>query len=123
MRTSIPLSGPMCRSAVQTYAQRLREAGAIAVELRQDQVEPCEDGDLEGDSVLYADWPTDALAQREAWDDDDEEPADPRPTVSIRTAAQYHRNLLLLGRDEAFAADWLSGLPAPREEAPGEAEK
>jgi hypothetical protein len=119
MTTSIPIRSPTCRTAVEAYAKRLREEGGLPLELQQ--VQPVSEEDPDGDGIVYIDWCTDALEEREAWDADDEEASDSQPVVSIRTVAQYHRNLLLLGLEETFAAAWLSRLRAPRQGQPGEA--
>ena len=111
MRTTIPIAGPTCLSAVQAYIKRLQEDGGLPVELCE--ASRCEE-DSDGDRVVCVEWNTDTSPEREAWDADDDEPADSRPTVSTRTAAQYHRNLVLLGTQEPFAAAWLSGQPASR---------
>jgi hypothetical protein len=106
---------------MEAYAKRLREDGGLPVELRQ--APPAVEEDSDGDGVVCLDWRTETPQQREAWDADDEEASDSEPAVSMRTVAQYHRNLLVLGLEEAFAAAWLARLRARRRGRPGEAKK
>jgi hypothetical protein len=105
MNTCVWAAGPKSLAAIRAYIDCLQQTSGLPVAITR-----IEDEDPEApEAVVHMCWHTSEGRNGEEWDgDEEEEPA--HRTMSAYTAAQYHRNLVLLGSQEEFAAAWFASL-------------